>query len=221
MVTFDVGTAEKPVTLHILTELGEGAVGTDHQDIFTHLRGQSQIDGREGADRAIMAGTREEYASSISYGKFQNLYAYIAENQYKDVEIFEFTNGVLRADFEGNAGVAYKLYQAAFDRKPDAPGLKHQIEALDNGAGYLEISKNFVESAEFKSLYGENPTDLDFVTALYESVLHRTPDEKGLADHLAGIEDGMSREQLLFNFAISGENKTNVWPDINEGIWLG
>ncbi|MCI0753463.1 DUF4214 domain-containing protein [Teichococcus vastitatis] len=212
------------------TSADESLWGDGENNFFLGLAGDDYMEGLAGSDTAVYQGNRNEYDVSASYGKFQTLWAFVTDqvegrdgsyDSLYEVERLQFADGVLAVDVEGNAGIAYQLYQAAFDRKPDMPGLKHQIEAMDDGMNYLTISKNFVESAEFKSLYGENPTDLEFVTALYRNVLQREPEAKGLADHLAGIEQGMSREQLLFNFATSSENKLNLWPDIQDGIWLG
>jgi hypothetical protein len=221
MPKFDVGTAEKPATLHIINGFDQHDVGDDGEDIFVSLTTENFMEGKGGIDRAILSGNRADYELSIGYGKFQTLWVSTNGDDYHEVEQFEFADGVLRADIEGNAGMAYWLYKAAFDRKPDTPGLKHQIEALDNGMDYLTMSKNFVESAEFKQLYGGNPNDVEFVTALYANVLQRNPDEQGLADHLTGIQQGMSREQLLFNFATSYENRDLVREEIQDGIWLG
>lgn len=43
----------------------------------------------------------------------------------------EFLDGTYAFDVDGNAGQAYRLYQAAFDRTPDTSGLSHWIKAMD------------------------------------------------------------------------------------------
>jgi hypothetical protein len=111
------------------------------------------------------------------------------------------------------------MYQAAFDRAPDLPGLGAQINGMDNGLSLLLIAQNFMDSAEFKLKYGVNLANGDFVTQLYQNVLHRTPDEGGYAHQLNAIDTGIvTRAQLLVNFSESPENKVAVIGSIQNGI---
>lgn len=45
-----------------------------------------------------------------------------------------------------------------------------------------------MNSAEFKALYGVNPTNAEFVTRLYNNVLHRAPEQGGF-DYWTGLLD--------------------------------
>jgi len=51
------------------------------------------------------------------------------------IERIQFTDGTLALDESGNAGQAYRLYQAAFGRTPDTPGLSHNLNLLDGAPG--------------------------------------------------------------------------------------
>src|SRR5207237_620506 len=95
-------------------------------------------------------------------------------------------------DIDGDAGQAYRLYQAAFNRTPDIGGLGYQMNALDEGLTLTQVAANFIDSPEFQHTYG-NVDDTQFITLLYQNVLHRAPDPGGLRDHLGEIASGQSR----------------------------
>lgn len=48
-------------------------------------------------------------------------------------------------------------------------------------------------------------SNVDFVENLYRDLLGRVPDEKGMADHLRGLNSGMARKAIVENFLISDE----------------
>lgn len=101
---------------------------------------------------------------------------------------------------------AARLYQAAFDRLPDAPGLAATADALSNGAPIDEVAQGFVNSGEFGRAYG-SLGDEGLVTQLYQNVLHRAPDAAGKADWLSQLSAGATRGHVLAGFAESNENR--------------
>ena len=112
----------------------------------------------------------------------------------------------LALDFDGHAGQAYRLYQAAFDRAPDDFGIGFWISRLDKGVNLTDIANAFVGSAEFKTLYGANPTNAEIVDKFYHNVLHRAPDPQSqfwvdvLDRKAATVAD------VLIGFSESAEN---------------
>ena len=90
------------------------------------------------------------------------------------------------------AGSAYRIYKAAFDRTPDAGGLGFWINAMDDGASLTSVAAGFINSPEFKQLYGANVTDRDFVTKVYNNVLDRNPDQSGYDFWLGAMGRGVS-----------------------------
>ena len=136
----------------------------------------------------------------------------------------EFDDGVLALDVGvgDTAGQAYRMYQAAFARTPDMPGVAYHMNDMESkGWSIKQIATNFMASPEFKTKYGENPSDNDFINLLYENVLGRTPPDADVAWYQDKIDIGeMDRPQLLVNFAESPENVTLVGSAIENGIWL-
>ena len=54
------------------------------------------------------------------------------------------------------------------------------MNALDQGLNISQVAQNFINSPEFSATYG-SLNDTQFVTQLYANVLHRAPDDGGLA----------------------------------------
>jgi hypothetical protein len=136
-----------------------------------------------------------------------------------NIERLIFTDAALALDIDGNAGKAYRLYQAAFDRQPDVTGLGFWIKALDGGTTLQSVASAFVTSTEFQTLYGANLTDGALLTAVYGNVLHRTPDQSGYNWWMGALASGnLTRSQLLIDFSESAENKLQVIGSIQNGI---
>lgn len=133
------------------------------------------------------------------------------------VERLYFSDGAVALDLGGNAGEAYRLYQAAFDRTPDAGGLGFWIGVFDSGAALDTVAAAFVASGEFAARYGVLD-DASFVTQLYANVLHRAPDAGGLAFHVGNLANGVSRAAVLGDFSESAENQAAVIGSISDGI---
>jgi hypothetical protein len=135
------------------------------------------------------------------------------------LERIVFEDGILAFDFEGGAGQAYRIYEAAFDRMPDLGGLSYWIRSFDSGASLLSVAEGFINSAEFKSVYGENPTDAELISKLYQNILNREGETAGIDYWLGQLGSGVSRAQVLANFSESPENVQGVAPAISDGIW--
>lgn len=108
-----------------------------------------------------------------------------------------------------NDATAFRLYQAALGRAPDDQGLTNVSDALAHGATPQQVATGFVNSTEFEQKYGVL-TPSDFVTQLYQNVLHRAPDGPGLQSFVGAMANGASREQILVGFSDSTENRINT-----------
>jgi serralysin len=120
-------------------------------------------------------------------------------------------------DTDGDAGQAYRLYQAAFNRTPDQAGLGYHIHNLDRGMTLHDVAQAFVSSNEFKFTYGPL-NNTQFATQLYANVLHRAPDAAGLAYHVANLDAGASRADVLIGFSESSENQAALIGVISSGM---
>ena len=143
-----------------------------------------------------------------------------------DVERLKFNDSMLALDTSGGPGEAYRLYQAAFDRAPDAEGLGFWISVVDKGADLItDVAHGFIQSIEFTTRYGANPSNEDFIAALYKNVLHRQFEQSGYLFWIDCLARGADRAAVLYGFSESIENQANVAPLIANGIayreWMG
>jgi hypothetical protein len=98
---------------------------------------------------------------------------------------------------------------------------------MDKGMDVVSVAARFIDSSEFRSLYGHNPTDAEFLTKVYSNVLARTPDAAGLAWWVNEMKTNPSKtwQKVLADFSESIENQANVASLIANGIeyapWTG
>lgn len=116
------------------------------------------------------------------------------------------------------AGEGYRLYKAAFDRTPDVQGLGYWINVLDHGASLSSVANGFLASYEFKAMMGTNDSDTSFITALYNHVLHRSPDSSGYAYWLNALAQGNGRGAVLASFSESPENLLQTEGLVSNGV---
>jgi len=120
---------------------------------------------------------------------------------------------------------AYRIYRAAFDRAPDTAGLHYWIARMNGGMDLIEVAARFIDSAEFKSNYGQNPSNAEFLTKVYTNVLDRSPDADGLAWWVneMTVNPNKTWAKVLADFSESPENQANVASliadNINYDLW--
>jgi hypothetical protein len=176
------------------------------------------LDGKAGMDTVVFSGQRAAYAlASDATGVSVVDAASGIKTLLANVERLQFSDQGVALDVNGNAGEAYRLYQAALNRTPDKAGLSFWINAMDEGHGLQEVAANFVGSAEFVQKYGADTSDAQYVSALYQNVLHRAPDAAGYDFWLQALHN-TSRAKVLTDFSESAENQTQVMSAIRNGI---
>jgi hypothetical protein len=204
----------------VTTPAPEKLVGTSGSNVFVSGSGSHAIDGGDGIDTVAYSGAHTSFTIVAgASGLTITGGAGAVQDTLVNVERVQFADVSLAFDVNGTAGAAYRLYQAAFDRAPDAAGLGYWIKALDSGATLDQVSAGFVQSREFADLYGAGATDNQFVEALYDNVLHRAGDTAGQSFWLAAMEQhGVTRETVLSNFSESTENQAQVIGAIQYGM---
>ncbi|HYD61853.1 MAG TPA: DUF4214 domain-containing protein [Noviherbaspirillum sp.] len=183
--------------------------------------GSDSVDGGVGLDTFVVGASRSAFTVSKSSNTvaITDIAGMFGSDSLVNVERVEFNDAAIAFDIDGNAGMAYRLYQAAFDRAPDLPGLGFWIKALDDGLSLLNVAAGFYNSAEFGTLYGTSLTNAQLITEFYDNVLHRAPDAEGFKGWLDVLDRGLaSREQVLIEFSESAENKAQLIGAIQNGI---
>lgn len=126
---------------------------------------------------------------------------------------------VAQADFDSRldattwADDVYRLFQAIFDRAPDAGGFESWVTSLSNGMTFENVVDAFMASPEFQSTYGAT-TNVQFVTLLYQNVLDRAPDPGGLAAWTGALDAGADRAEVVIGFMGSPEFVTSTTPAV-------
>ena len=197
------------------------------EDTFTSTAGDDTIEGAAGIDTVEYAQSRSTFTvTTTSTGlTVADTTAAQGSDALTGIERLEFSDGNLAFDLSGDAGQSYRIYQAAFNRTPDLAGLGYWIAQMDSGMDVVEVAARFIDSAEFRSLYGTNPTTSQTVTAIYNNVLHRDPDQAGHDFYVNQIDSHQKTlSKVLADFSESPENQAQVVGVIENGIlytpWL-
>lgn len=144
------------------------------------------------------------------------------------VERIGFDDGNLLFDIDSpNLGLTYRMYVAGLGRTPDEGGLRFWAGAMDyldahqpwvDKAAYL--ADRFVEAPEFKALYGLNPSNTDYVEALYQNVLGRPAEAVGRDYWVGRMDAGVGVDDMLVHFVQSAEAIANISPHYEDGVWV-
>lgn len=211
-----------------------GSAGNDSittfagNDLITGSLGNDLVDGGTGLDTIVYLSKHTDF--TITRTPSGNISVQKSSAQGTDtltnIERVAFTDTSLAFDITSTAGQAYRLYQAAFDRKPDFTGLGYWIKEMDNGSSLTTVAAGFFQSPEFQKLYGSNPNTTTLITNFYQNVLHRAPDQAGLDYWAAELNAGkITPAGALASFCESTENQALVIGAIQNGIeytpWLG
>jgi subtilisin-like proprotein convertase family protein len=195
-----------------------GGAGNDRLDGGA---GNDKIDGGAGINTAVYHGDAASYTITKTGTGFTiaDKTGVDGTDQVTNVQRVQFADKAVAFDVGGDGGQAFRIYQAAFNRAADKVGLGYWIAALDHGMPLLDVASGFVESAEFKALYGNDPTNADVVARFYANVLHRAPDQAG-ADYWTKLLDRhtLTKADVLMSFSESPENQAALVGVTQNGI---
>ncbi len=213
--------------------------GTAGPDVIDAAAGNDRIDpgggndtvgGGPGIDTTIFNGPRGN--ATLTINLVLTILADLAGSAngtdlLTNVERIRFSDGTLALDIalpgqgSSNAGSAYRLYEAAFNRTPDAPGLAFWINQLDQGMSVRQAAQGFVGSAEFQARYGVDPSASQLVSSFYQNILDRPAEQAGF-DFWFGILNNRpdQRATVLEGIANSAENQDGLIGIIGQGIFL-
>lgn len=216
------GSTPGAAALSVTSNLTTGSYFNDTFKLDINTYGVStRVEGHAGIDQlninvASSAATFSADLKQFVYTKADKNFAGVFLDS---VERIKFTDKIVALDIDGNAGQAYRLYKAAFDRTPDKEGLGFWIGQLDNGSSLASVAAGFVASQEFQTINGVSPNNVQLVTSLYQHILGRAPDQSGL-DFWTAQLDGqvLDKSHLLINFAESNENKIALTGQVEKGI---
>ncbi|MDD2545709.1 MAG: DUF4214 domain-containing protein [Burkholderiaceae bacterium] len=201
----------------------DGGLGDDR---LQSGAGRDSVDGGAGRDTLELRGNRAEYALSRTASGVLLRSSTDGDDSVQNVERIEFADRALALDTDGAAGKAFRLYQAAFDRKPDLAGLGYWISRLDQDDNLGLAAAGFVNSQEFTNKYGTDASIDTLVTQLYRNVLHREPEQAGKDWWVKELGEGRTTlNKALADFSESAENVANLAGLMGLGVeftpWMG
>jgi Ca2+-binding RTX toxin-like protein len=186
-------------------------------DLLVGGGGSDILDGGDGHDTARFACKVAE--ATITGGATVTVRNEGGTSVLTSIELLKFDDGVVTFETGGTTGEAFRLYQAAFDRKPDLAGLGYWMAQMEHGASLPAVATEFIASKEFKDMFGTAPSNASFVDLLYHHVLHRAADQAGAAywtDALDRHDIGMA--DVLVQFSESKENQDALVGVMKNGI---
>lgn len=187
-------------------------------DTLTGGAGDDTLDGGAGTDTAVYAGASKAYTVQRVAGGL-TVQGQEGTDSLVRVERIKFSDGIMAFDVDSAAGQAYRIYQAAFNRKPDSAGLGYWIDVMDRGSSLKEVATGFAASQEFKDLFGTNSSNTDIVNKLYQNVLHRQGEQAGIDYWLNVLDKKMATvPEVLASFSESAENKAALADLIGQGF---
>jgi len=198
----------------------------------------AHIDGGLGFNVSIYSDKAANYSvnslAGVASGSFEVKHTVTnsapnIDDTLVNINRLQFTDTMLALDIgpTQTAGSVYMLYQATFNRTPDAAGLGYWIAQVDKGANIITtVAATFVSSPEFVAKYGANPSNASYVDNLYQNVLHRAGDSGGIAYWNGQLNTGAATKAfVLEQFATLAEGAALVAPTIAHGIayqqWVG
>jgi hypothetical protein len=232
-----------PIATNLVEGIGGIAAGatTISMDTTYNQYNAVILDGGHSTSASPAGSSADNYSFSInSAGTITVLDENTGNSQQvTGASYLIFNGGALNSDgsyqsiyfVEGstNAEIA-AMYNAAFQRQPDLPGLEFYAIKIAKGelslhqaAGYFLASGEFAKDYPALTAAADNggPNDQAFITELYGNILHRaaTADEvnfyiQDLQGKLPGQTAPDDRAQLLIWFALSSENQKDI------GAWL-
>ena len=188
---------------------------------FSNNPGSEAFMGNWGLDSVTYQGLRQNYTVTLdaSGADVRDRVGNMGTDRLINIERIHFDGVSLALDTSGVGGQAYRVYKAAFNRSPDLGGLGFWISGMDGGVSLNTVAQGFVNSAEFKAVYGASPTNAQIVTRFYDNVLGRAAESGGYNYWLGVLNSGQgSVAGVLAAFSESAENQAAVIGVIGNGI---
>ena len=193
--------------------------GTDGNDVFTVNGGNDTIVGGGGYDIVRYASARADSLVTCSDAGVGVHTLGQGKDTLIGIERIEFSDSVVDFGNSTNAACMYRIYDAVFNRAPDAAGIGFWVHALENGYDLLGLATHFMKSDEFRAMYGDNPTNRELVTGYYRNILDREPEPAGIDFWLAVLDQGRAtREEVMVAVSESAEHQALLIGQISHGV---
>lgn len=194
---------------------------TARDDVIAQTAVANTIDGGAGRDKVVYAKNAASYQVTMKDGTatVRDLSGVEGTDTLVGVERLQFGDNSIALDVNGTAGQAFRVYQAAFARTPDLPGLGYWLAQMDKGMQLGAVAAGFVDSKEFRDVYGVAPSNREIVEKFYQNVLQRAGEKAGI-DYWTGILDNKQATvaDVLVGFSESQENQVALVGVMANGV---
>lgn len=128
--------------------------------------------------------------------------------------------GTIVHDVKSAGGEVFALYDALLNRPPDMAGLQSWTAALNSGLNLHDVTTAMLASPEVQS-HLNAVNNGDFVSQVYELVLHREGDLAGLQRWTTALDNGtLSRADFVNEAVFSSEHVASIQPDLDAGVFV-
>ena len=111
-----------------------------------------------------------------------------------------------------------RLYFSAFNRIPDTDGFLFWMGVQRNGGSNTQIAQTFAQSDEFVTKYGSSISNTQYLDLIYQNVLGRAADSAGRDYWTQQMAAGMTRGEILNQFAQSPEFTASSATKVNASL---
>ncbi len=235
--SFDDGVLPAAGLLNRPTNGDDLLTGTDGNDRIDALAGNDTVNGGAGADTLIGNLGDDVLDGGVGYdvaamgnvgfrgvvtsasGGNLRLTSAAGTDTLTNIEVVTLADGRLVLDIDDPAARVVRLYEAALDRLPDQGGLNFWTGAVQNGQPLADLAAAFINSAEFRTRFGDVADNGAFVDQLYLNVLNRPGEAEGRQFWVNSLNNGTSRADVLVAFSEGAENKAGTAALVQNGIW--
>ena len=159
--------------------------------------------------RSVIGTLNQQYVSAL----FQSLYGRTVDSASLNTYTSQLDFGVLRTKVaeklthtpEYFATIIEPAYAEFFGRAADPDGLAFWTAQMQAGLTDEQLQAQFIGSPEYYAHAGG--TDKAWVTAMYENLLNRPPDQAGIDFWTGRLAAGALRSDVALGFAISPEHE--------------
>lgn len=162
-------------------------------------------------DREPDAEGKNYWMSLLNSGtnRYYVLSQFVNSQEFSEIcSMYGIDRGVMWSSSVNEKGVrdyVLRMYTKALDRVGEADGVNYWSECIIAAESTAEeVAKSFFHSQEFLN---KNLSDPDYVETLYATYFDRVSDTEGKAYWLNQMQNGMSRDDVLTEFAYSREFK--------------
>ncbi|WP_170923320.1 FG-GAP-like repeat-containing protein [Fulvimarina manganoxydans] len=196
--------------------------GTEGDDTFTDIPFPASVEGGAGTDTIVFTGNFSDFTLSPAPGGFTIVQNADPDNAifFSDIEALRFDDLTLERNDDPATVDLYALYQMVFDRPADIGGLSYWKDQADNGLSFHDIAAYFIQSSEFTSTYGSNPSPQTLIDDIYQNIFGRAPDATGEAFWLDAFQKGLSVPDFLTSFSDATELRSLIENAVDDGLFL-